>query len=108
LSHRPKTTIDKLTIAIDKAILSSQKKIVSSEPITYDSTIEKCSFMPELSVVDYFLWALQRYIYKKESRFWEAIEPLVGYVTDLYGENTVYDQNNEFSVEKAKEFPRIL
>jgi hypothetical protein len=108
LSHRPKTTADKLTVAIDKAILSSQKKLGSSEPITYDSTIEKCSFMPELSVVDYFLWALQRYIYKKESRFWEAIEPLVGSVTDLYDENTVYNQSNAFSLEKAKVFPRIL
>ena len=42
--------------------------------------------MSELSVVDYFLWALQRYLLKDEIRFWQTIEFLAGSVMDLYGE----------------------
>jgi hypothetical protein len=108
LSHKPKTTNEKLIDSIEKAIDSNKQKNSLQSPISYTSTIEKSNFLFELSVVDYFLWALQRYIYKKEMRFWEAIEPLVGTVVDLYDGNTLYDANNPFRLEKAKEFEAIL
>ncbi len=94
--------------SIEKAIESSKKKQPFINEITYTSTIEKSSFLPELSVVDYFLWALQRYIYKKEIRFWEAIEPLVGSVIDLYDNHTQYDSQNLFRLEEAPLFEPIL
>ena len=46
----------------------------------------------EFYIVDYFLWALQRYLLKGEIRFWQSIEPLAGEIVDLYGEGAkVYD-----------------
>lgn len=108
LSHKPKSTNEKLIDAIEKAIDRNVQILNHSNPIPYTSTIEKSNFLFELSVVDYFLWALQRYIYKKEIRFWEAIEPSVGTVVDLYHGNTLYDANNPFRLEKAKEFEAIL
>lgn len=108
LAQKPKSTNEKLIESIEKAIESSKKKQLFTDKIIYTSTIEKSNFLPELSVVDYFLWALQRYIYKKEMRFWEAIEPLVGTVVDLYDGNILYDAKNAFRLEKAKEFEAIL
>ncbi|WP_028525649.1 hypothetical protein [Runella limosa] len=53
-------------------------------------------FYLELSIVDYFLWALQRYLLKGEIRFWQSIEPLAGKIVDLYGEGPrVYDGESE-------------
>jgi hypothetical protein len=108
LAQKPKSTNEKLIESIEKAIESSKKKQPFTDEISYTSTIEKSSFLPELSVVDYFLWALQRYIYKKEIRFWEAIEPSVGTVIDLYDGNSLYDANNLFRLKKTKEFEAIL
>ena len=108
LSHKPKSTNEKLIDAIEKAIDNNIRFKNLTTPISYTSTIEKSNFLCELSVVDYFLWALQRYIYKKEMRFWEAVEPSVGTVVDLYGGNTLYDTKNPFRLEKAREFEAIL
>ena len=58
--------------------------------------------MPELSVVDYILWALQRYIFKGERRFYEAVEHQVASVIDLYEGHKVYDSIDLFRVEKGK------
>ncbi len=108
LAHKSKSTTEKLINSIERAIDSSNKKKGIIEQIDYQCTIEKSSFLPELSVVDYFLWALQRYIYKGESRFWETIEPSVGSVIDLYDENKLYDKQNVFRLEKAPAFEPIL
>jgi hypothetical protein len=108
LSQKPKSTNEKLIDAIEKAIESNKRKYDFTDSITYSSTIEKSSFLAELSVVDYFLWALQRYIYKQEIRFWESVEPLVGSVIDLYDRNTLYSPDNPFRLEKAAVFEPIL
>jgi len=108
LAHKSKSTTEKLINSIERAIDSSNKKKGIIEQIDYQCTIEKSNFLPELSVVDYFLWALQRYIYKGESRFWETIEPSVGSVIDLYDENKLYNERNVFRLEKAPIFESIL
>lgn len=108
LAHKSKSTTEKLINSIERAIDSSNKKKGIVEKIDYQSTIEKSNFLPELSVVSYFLWALQRYIYKGESRFWETIEPSVGSVIDLYDDNKLYNKQNVFRLEKAPVFEPIL
>ncbi|MEA5402912.1 DUF3800 domain-containing protein [Arcicella sp. DC2W] len=108
LAHKSKSTTEKLINSIEKAIDKSNQKKGIIEQIDYQCTIEKSNFLPELSVVDYFLWALQRYIYKEERRFWETIEPLVGTVIDLYDGNKLYNENDLFRIEKAYPFEQIL
>lgn len=108
LTHKSKSTTEKLINSIEKAIEGSNKKKGIIEQIDYNCTIENSSFLPELSVVDYFLWALQRYIYKGESRFWETVEPSVGSVIDLYDDNKLYDSENLFRLHKVPKFDPIL
>jgi hypothetical protein len=40
--------------------------------------------MPELSVIDYFLWAVQRKLMKGESRFFDALESKYETVVNIY------------------------
>lgn len=108
LAHKSKSTTEKLISAIEKAIENSNRKKGIIEQIDYQCTIEKSSFLPELSVVDYFLWALQRYIYKGEIRFWETIEPSVGTVIDLYDGNKMYEGSDVFRLEKATAFEQLI
>jgi hypothetical protein len=67
---------------------------------------------PELSIVDYMLWALQRYIIKGEKRFYSALEEKYNLIIDLYdfdgyneksGSN-YYHRRNRFTMESAGEF----
>ena len=108
LAHKSKSTTERLINSIEKAIENSNKKKGIIEQIDYRCTIENSSFLPDLSVVDYFLWALQRYIFKGESRFWETIEPSVGSVIDLYDNNRLYDKDDFFRLHKAPAFEPML
>lgn len=60
LSQRQSNTEQRFQIAFEKASLASQIGLRSS------CTIVKSQDFPEMSVVDYLLWALQRYILKGE------------------------------------------
>lgn len=93
LAGRAKSALHKLVSSIDQAIENdAKKKGLEKQDIQYNCSIEPSYQMPELSIVDYFLWALQRYLLKGEIRFWQSIEPLAGEIVDLYGEGPkVYD-----------------
>lgn len=87
LAGRAKSATHKLTSAIELSIENdSKKKGLSIDNIHYKCSIEPSYQMPELSIVDYFLWALQRYLVQDEIRFWQSIEHLSGNVVDLYGD----------------------
>lgn len=101
LAHKAKSTLKQLTSAVDKAILADSRQRM----IAYECQIQQSSQMPELSVVDYFLWALQRYLRQGEIRFWEAVEQRVGSVVDLYDNQTTYDGvANRLRIDKMKPF----
>jgi hypothetical protein len=68
---------------------------------------------PEMSVVDYLLWAIQRYITKGEGRFFKALIDKYALIIDLYdiesykkngGSGNYYTTSNPFDLEKASEF----
>lgn len=42
--------------------------------------------MPELSIIDYLMWAVQRNLLKGESRYFEALKNKYGSVINLYQE----------------------
>lgn len=108
LSARNKSTDHKLRSTIIKTIESDNLNRAISVDINYSAEIISSKHSPELSIVDYMLWALQRYILKGERRFFSALEDKYELIVDLYdtpqnGENS-YHTDNKFSIEKASPY----
>lgn len=61
-----------------------------------------------LSIVDYLLWAMQRYLLQGDKRFFKVLGKKYNQIIDLYdadGEKSkYYDSTNRFDIEKAGEF----
>ena len=47
---------------------------------TFKCNIERSNVCPELSVTDYMLWALYRYITKKEDKYYNIVEKKYCYI----------------------------
>lgn len=112
LSARSKSNQHKLKNAIDSAIKRDNTIRKNPLNIKYNSEIVLSKETPELSIVDYMLWALQRYILKGESRFYKALEEKYNLIIDLYdfdkyktkGKSNYYHSRNRFTKEDAGEF----
>lgn len=109
LAYRNKSTQAKLKESIDKAIARDNERRRTPININYQCDIVHNKDTPELAVVDYLLWALQRYIIKKEGRFFLALEHKYNLIIDLYdfdNKNKYYytPKENAFRLEKATEF----
>lgn len=106
LSQRQSNTMDRFESALKKAINSPNRH--------YDKSRFMCRIVPskdypELSVVDYLLWAIKRYIISNEGRFFYALKDKFTEIVDLYedeGKGRIYDKNNPFAIEKATPFAR--
>ncbi|WP_419800417.1 hypothetical protein [Mucilaginibacter sp.] len=81
LSRRNKTTNDDF----DRVIKAALNKEMQQENILYSADIVKSSEYPELCVIDYMLWALQRWIMKGEARFIKAMADKITYVSNSKG-----------------------
>lgn len=60
-----------------------------------------------MSVVDYLLWALQRYILKGEKRYFLALEKHYDSILDMYdsnGKGKMYNREEKFELSKAAPF----
>jgi hypothetical protein len=112
LAARNKTTQHKLKHAIEDALYKDNVKRTAPLQIKYNSEIVLSKETPELSIVDYMLWALQRYVIKKEARFFKALEHKYDLIIDLYDfdkikketDSNYYHSGNSFLLEKASEF----
>ncbi len=114
LAKRQKTKMDEFEEAVVKAIKRDNDR--RKEPVTihYKCDIVLSSEYPEMSIVDYLLWAIQRYIRTKEDRFYKALINKYNLVIDLYdkanysapgGHRTnYYSKDNPFDLSKATEF----
>lgn len=78
LAHRKSTNLSRFESAIHKATNMLETNIL----ITQD--IVKSGEYPEMSVIDYILWAIQKKIIGNDKRFFEAIAGKVEFVLDLY------------------------
>ncbi len=56
--------------AVDKAVLASEIK----ESIKYNLEIISSREMPEFSIIDYLIWAVQRKILQGESLYFDALK----------------------------------
>ncbi len=77
LSKRGNNSIHHFEHAVKKA-LNSEKEI------KYTLEIVPGSEMPELSIIDYLMWAVQRNLLKGESRYFEALKNKYASVINLY------------------------
>lgn len=114
LSARNKSTQHKLKDAIDSAVIRDNKRRKKPLNIEYNSEIVRSNDTPELSIVDYMLWVLQRYIIKGDKRFYNVLESKFNLIIDLYdfdlykskGKSNYYHSKNLFDLEKASEFKK--
>ncbi len=108
LAAQQKNTQKDLNNAINKALERDNQKRNSPKTINYNCEIVQSKLTPELSIVDYLLWALQRYILKGEDRFYKALENKYNSIIDLYdfeknGSN-YYNSENKFTIQKASAY----
>lgn len=114
LAHRQKARMVNFKEAIQKAIIRDNQIRKSKIAIQYQSDIVLSSEYPEMSIIDYLLWSLQRYIVKKEDRFYLALINKYNLIIDLYDKehyskvgsktSNYYSKENTFSLEKASKF----
>ena len=109
LSRRSGDSINAFTEAINHSIdrynKSTKRKDIKPK---YTCTIVPGKSSPELSIADYMLWALQRYILKKDKTYFDLLKDKYFYIYDLYDKRTkmnkFYDHKNPFDLDKAGKF----
>jgi hypothetical protein len=111
LAGRTGSSSVKLKEAIEKAIESDNGIRKNKLEIKFDCRTAPSNMTPELSIIDYMLWALQRYILSGEGRYFKALQNKFSLIIDLYdtvnyNSNYYHRENNPFSIEKASEFRR--
>jgi hypothetical protein len=110
LSRRSGSSIKSFSDAIDASIEKYNKSTKKEDikPI-YSCSIVPSKNTPELSVVDYLLWALQRYIVKGEKKYFEMLRDKFCFIYDIYskkkiGQTRYYNHDNPFDLDKAEQF----
>ena len=104
LSARHKSTQNKLKESIEKALRSDNERRGAPLKIAYNCEIVLSKDTPELSIVDYLLWALQRNILKGEVRFYNALIEKYTLIIDLYDNEQTYSIGKRFDPKKSAEF----
>jgi hypothetical protein len=103
LSQRHSNTEQRFTEAFEKVLTTESNR----EKIDYKCTVVRSRDYPELSIVDYLLWALQRYILKDEKRYFAAMDHHYDQILDIYendGTGRLYTRKDQFELEKASPF----
>ncbi|WP_375437300.1 hypothetical protein [uncultured Hymenobacter sp.] len=114
LAQRAKNNLSRFQEAVEKALAKDNAHRPTPKKIVYKSSIVLSSQYPELSIVDYCLWALQRYIYKDESRFFKALQTKYARIVDLYdeahyaGRGNFYNPANPFDTQLASPFEKPI
>jgi hypothetical protein len=114
LAHRQKANMKKFETAIRRALERDNERRKKPRTIQYHCDIVMSAEYPEIGIVDYLLWSLQRYIIRKEDRFFDTLKGKYSLIIDLYdtahysaaGKKTTnyYTKENPFSIEKASIF----
>ena len=104
LSQKQSNTVERFQKALEKA-LSKQSKRLSDA--TFKCSIVLSKDVPEMSVVDYYLWVIKRYITTGDKRYFAALVDKFVTINDVYengGKGIIYDVNNPFDLSKASKF----
>jgi hypothetical protein len=82
LSQRGKNSLHRFQKAVDKALVASESNV--HDRINYNLEIVPSKDMPELSIIDYLMWAVQRNLFQSESRYFNALRSKYETVLNLY------------------------
>ncbi len=111
LSGRQKSTQHYLGSAIAKAVERDNNRRKVPINIQYKFDIVRSEDTPELCIVDYLLWALNRYIANGEERFFKALQSKFNLIIDVYDfdkygkkSGNYYHRANPFNIENASKF----
>ncbi len=85
LSQRGNNSLHRFQEAVDKALSASEAKTDSE--VNYKLEIVPSKEMPELSIIDYLMWAVQRKLLMNESRYFDALRHKYETVLNLYEED---------------------
>ena len=110
LSRRSGNGIKPFSEAIEESIAKYNKSTKKEDikPV-YSCNIVPSKFTPELSVVDYQLWALQRYIIKGEKKYFDILKEKYCFIYDIYGkekkgQSRYFNHENQFDLNKTEPF----
>ncbi len=84
LSQRGNNSLRRFQQAVDKTLALS--KIETIESIDCNLEIVPSKEMPELSIIDYLIWAVQRSLLQGENRYFNALKDKYETVLNLYEE----------------------
>jgi hypothetical protein len=104
LSQKQSSTVEQFKKALEKA-LSKQSALAADS--VFNCSIVMSKDYPELSVVDYFMWALKRYITQKDKRYFAALESNFAEIYDIYeydGKGRIYNGSDGFDLSKITPF----
>ena len=85
LSQRGNNSLHRFQNAVDKALVASESK--TDNLIKYNLEIVPSKDMPELSIIDYLMWAIQRSLLQGEGRYFDALKSKYETVLNLYEED---------------------
>ena len=83
LSQRGNNSLHRFEEAVTKALAADNAE--TNGTIQSNLEIVQSREMPELSIIDYLMWAVQRDLLKGESRYFEAMKSKYETVIHLYG-----------------------
>ena len=84
LSQRGNHSLQRFQQAVEKALTAKASK--TDGAIRYKLEIVPGKEMPELSIIDYLIWAVQRKLLQRESRYFDALKNKYETVLNLYGD----------------------
>lgn len=85
LSQRGNNSLHRFQKAVDKALAARETDIDGQ--IEYNLEIVPSNDMPELSIIDYLMWAVQRKLIKGETRYFDAMKDKYETLLNLYEED---------------------
>ena len=107
LARRNKTNLNAFSTSVERVMERLTFTEDKAPFCTYDCNIIRASECLEMSVLDYLLWAVQRYILKEERRFLTAMKDKYNFIYDIYDTNAqdqFYNKTNLFLLEKITKF----
>jgi hypothetical protein len=84
LSQRGNNSLHRFQEAVEKTFAARESK--TDVQIQYNLEIVSAKEMPELSIIDYLIWAVQRKLVMGESRYFDALKTKYETVLNLYEE----------------------
>src|SRR6202035_1354235 len=83
LLQRGNNSLHQFEEAVTKAVKADEANINGS--IEYNLEIVAGKEMPEFSIIDYLIWAVQRKLLQGETRYFDALKDKYETIVDLYG-----------------------